>query len=69
MSHAHMMIWSRDGRMREFEAFSCDDVDSIHNDYQRVRGAEAIAESRAIAGPLLITLAFAAAPHLLVDDA
>lgn len=55
--------------MREFEAFSCDDVDSIHNDYQRVRGAEAIAESRAIAGPLLITLAFAAAPHLLVDDA
>ena len=24
--------------MREFEAFSCDDVDSIHNDYQRVRG-------------------------------
>lgn len=37
ISHAHMMIWSRDGRMREFEAFSCDDVDSIHNDYQRVR--------------------------------
>jgi len=35
MSHFRGMIWSRDGRMREFEAFDCIDVDSIHNDYQR----------------------------------
>jgi hypothetical protein len=35
MSHFRGMIWSRDGRMREFEAFDCMDLDSIHNDYQR----------------------------------
>ena len=35
MSHFRGMIWSKDGRMREFEAFDCMDVDSIHNDYQR----------------------------------
>ena len=34
-SHMHMLLWLRDGRMREFEAWSCDDVDSVHNDYQR----------------------------------
>jgi len=35
MSHFRGMIWSRDGRMREFEAYDCIDVDSIHNDAQR----------------------------------
>jgi len=35
VSHFRGMIWSRDGRMREFEAFDCMDLDSIHNDYQR----------------------------------
>jgi non-lysosomal glucosylceramidase len=35
MSHFRGMIFSRDGRMREFEAFDCMDLDSIHNDYQR----------------------------------
>jgi non-lysosomal glucosylceramidase len=35
MSHFRGMIWTRDGRMREFEAFDCADLDSIHNDYQR----------------------------------
>jgi non-lysosomal glucosylceramidase len=35
MSHFRGMIWTRDGRMREFEAFDCPDVDSVHNDYQR----------------------------------
>ena len=34
-SHAHMMMWYRDGRIRFYEAYSCDDVDSVHNDYQR----------------------------------
>ena len=34
-SHFHMLMWYRDGRMREYEAWSCDDVDSVHNDYQR----------------------------------
>ena len=34
-SHYHMMMWYKDGRMREYEAWSCDDVDSVHNDYQR----------------------------------
>ena len=28
-------MWYRDGRLREYEAWSCDDVDSVHNDYQR----------------------------------
>ena len=35
VSHFRGMIYTRDGRMREFEAFDCMDVDSIHNDYQR----------------------------------
>jgi non-lysosomal glucosylceramidase len=35
MSHFRGLIWSRDGRMRLFEAFDCMDLDSIHNDYQR----------------------------------
>lgn len=35
MSHFRGMIWSRDGRMREYEANDCMDLDSIHNDYQR----------------------------------
>lgn len=35
MSHFRGLIWTRDGRLREFEAFDCPDVDSIHNDYQR----------------------------------
>jgi hypothetical protein len=34
-SHFHMLMWYRDGRLREYEAWSCDDVDSVHNDYQR----------------------------------
>ena len=34
-SHFHMLMWYKDGRMREYEAWSCDDVDSVHNDYQR----------------------------------
>ena len=34
-SHAHMLMWFADGRMRQYEAYSCDDVDSVHNDYQR----------------------------------
>jgi non-lysosomal glucosylceramidase len=34
-SHFHMFMWFADGRMREYEAWSCDDVDSVHNDYQR----------------------------------
>jgi hypothetical protein len=29
-----MFMWYADGRMREYEAWSCDDVDSVHNDYQ-----------------------------------
>lgn len=29
MSHMRGMIWSRDGRMREFEAFDCMDVDAV----------------------------------------
>ena len=36
-SHAHMLMWFADGRMREYEAYSCDDVDSVHNDFQRSR--------------------------------
>lgn len=34
-SHFHMMMWYKDGRIREYESYSCDDVDSVHNDYQR----------------------------------
>eukprot|EP00656_Telonema_subtile_P019767 TRINITY_DN20977_c0_g1_i1.p1 TRINITY_DN20977_c0_g1~~TRINITY_DN20977_c0_g1_i1.p1 ORF type:complete len:1000 (+),score=124.94 TRINITY_DN20977_c0_g1_i1:180-3179(+) len=34
-SHLHMLMWYKDGRLREYEAWSCDDVDSVHNDYQR----------------------------------
>ena len=34
-SHFHMLMWYKDGRMREYEAWSCDDVDSVHNDFQR----------------------------------
>ena len=35
MSHFRGMMYLRDGRMREYEAPDCPDVDSIHNDYQR----------------------------------
>jgi non-lysosomal glucosylceramidase len=35
MSHMRTVIWTRDGRWRQPEAFDCPDVDSIHNDYQR----------------------------------
>jgi non-lysosomal glucosylceramidase len=35
MSHFRGMIFTRDGRMREYEANDCPDVDSIHNDFQR----------------------------------
>ena len=35
MSHFRGMIWTGDGRMREYEANDCPDLDSIHNDYQR----------------------------------
>ena len=35
MSHFRGMIYTRDGRMREYEANDCPDMDSIHNDYQR----------------------------------
>ena len=34
-SHFHMIMRYKDGRIREYEAWSCDDVDSVHNDYQR----------------------------------
>lgn len=34
MSHFRGMIWTADGRMREFEANDCPDVDSQHNDHQ-----------------------------------
>ena len=34
-AHFHMLMWYKDGRMREYEAWSCDDVDSVHNDFQR----------------------------------
>ena len=34
-SHAHMLMAFADGRMRQYEAYSCDDVDSVHNDFQR----------------------------------
>ena len=34
-SHLSMLMWLSDGRMREYESWSCDDVDSVHNDYQR----------------------------------
>ena len=34
-SHFHMIMRFKDGRIREYEAWSCDDVDSVHNDYQR----------------------------------
>ena len=30
-----MLMWYKDGRLREYEAWSCDDVDSVHNYYQR----------------------------------
>jgi len=30
-----MLMWFKDGRLREYEAWSCMDVDSVHNDYQR----------------------------------
>ena len=26
-SHFHMLMWYKDGRLREYEAWSCDDVD------------------------------------------
>ena len=35
MSHFRGMMFLQDGRMREYEAYDCPDVDSIHNDYQR----------------------------------
>lgn len=31
----HMMMWFKDSRIRFYESYSCDDVDSVHNDYQR----------------------------------
>lgn len=34
-SHMRTVIWTRDGRWRQWEAPDCPDVDSIHNDYQR----------------------------------
>eukprot|EP00048_Salpingoeca_helianthica_P016203 m.230998 g.230998 ORF g.230998 m.230998 type:complete len:1044 (-) comp18208_c0_seq1:66-3197(-) len=35
LSHMRGMMYLRDGRMREYEAPDCPDIDSIHNDYQR----------------------------------
>jgi len=35
MSHFRGLIWTRDGRIREFEANDCPDLDSQHNDHQR----------------------------------
>ncbi len=35
MSHFRGLIWTQNGRLREFEANDCPDVDSQHNDYQR----------------------------------
>ena len=34
-SHFRSMHFLRDGRMREYEANDCPDIDSVHNDYQR----------------------------------
>lgn len=34
-SHHRSVIWTRDGRWRQWEAYDCPDVDSQHNDYQR----------------------------------
>lgn len=30
-NHLSMMMWYKDGRIREYEAWSCADVDSVHN--------------------------------------
>eukprot|EP00698_Gefionella_okellyi_P024626 TRINITY_DN8763_c0_g1_i1.p1 TRINITY_DN8763_c0_g1~~TRINITY_DN8763_c0_g1_i1.p1 ORF type:complete len:1014 (+),score=226.22 TRINITY_DN8763_c0_g1_i1:103-3144(+) len=35
MSHFRSAMWFRDGRWRQWEAYDCPDVDSVHNDYQR----------------------------------
>ena len=34
-SHQRTLMFFRDGRARQWEALDCDDVDSVHNDYQR----------------------------------
>ena len=34
-SHMHMMMWYRDNRVRFYEAYSCDDVDSVRVDGPR----------------------------------
>ena len=34
-SHVRSAFWIADGRWRQWEAYDCVDVDSVHNDYQR----------------------------------
>lgn len=34
-SHMRNAMFFKDGRWRQYEAFDCDDVDSVHNDFQR----------------------------------
>jgi len=35
MSHIRSAIYTTDGTWRQWEAYDCDDIDSVHNDYQR----------------------------------
>eukprot|EP01119_Soliformovum_irregulare_P015281 TRINITY_DN4283_c0_g1_i3.p1 TRINITY_DN4283_c0_g1~~TRINITY_DN4283_c0_g1_i3.p1 ORF type:complete len:999 (+),score=216.10 TRINITY_DN4283_c0_g1_i3:447-2999(+) len=35
ISHLRNAIWTRDGRWRQWEAYDCNDIDSVHNDLQR----------------------------------
>jgi hypothetical protein len=42
-----MFMWLADGRMREYEAWSCDDVDSVHNDYQVLPAAGCVRRAAA----------------------
>jgi non-lysosomal glucosylceramidase len=35
MSHFRSVMWFADGRWRQWEAYDCPDVDSVHNDAQR----------------------------------
>lgn len=34
-SHMRNAFYTADGRWRQYEAFDCDDMDSVHNDFQR----------------------------------
>ena len=35
MSHIRSAFYTTDGTWRQWEAYDCDDIDSLHNDYQR----------------------------------